>query len=103
MWKEVKRYGVPTQIVDLIKESYRGLCVRANSCADRSKARMYLSPIMFLIVTDAVMRNVTQDRRQGIRWGLVDRLEDLDFADDLSLLSEAWRPDKRGRKGRTQN
>jgi len=43
---------------------------------------MYLSPIMFLIVTDAVMRNVTQDRRRGIRWGLVDRLEDLDFADE---------------------
>ena len=26
-----------------------------------------------------------------IRWGLVDRLEDLDFADDLCLLSEAHR------------
>jgi hypothetical protein len=24
MWKEVKRYGVPKQIVDLIKETYRG-------------------------------------------------------------------------------
>ena len=48
-----------------------------------------LSPIMFLIVIDAVMRNVTRDRRRGIRWGLVGRLEDLDFADDLCLLSEA--------------
>ena len=48
-----------------------------------------LSPIMFLIVIDAVMRNVTRDRRRGIRWGLVDRLEYLDFADDLCLLSEA--------------
>jgi hypothetical protein len=44
---------------------------------------------MFLIVIDAVMGNVTQDRRRGIRWGLVDRLEDLDFADHLCLLSEA--------------
>jgi hypothetical protein len=32
---------------------------------------------------------VTQDRQQSIRWGLVDRSEDLDFADDLCLLSEA--------------
>jgi hypothetical protein len=24
MWKEVKHYGVPTQIVNLIKETYRG-------------------------------------------------------------------------------
>jgi len=31
----------------------------------------------------------TRDRRRGIRWGQVDRLEDLDFADDLCLLSEA--------------
>ena len=44
---------------------------------------------MFLIVIEAVMRNVTRDRRRGIRWGLVGRLEDLDFADDLCLLSEA--------------
>ena len=50
-----------------------------------------LSPLMFLVVIDAVMHNVNRDRRRGIRWGLVDRLEDLDFADDLCLLSEAHR------------
>ena len=50
-----------------------------------------LSPLMFLVVIDAVMRNVNRDRRRGIRWGLVDRLEDVDFADDLCLLSEAHR------------
>jgi hypothetical protein len=43
---------------------------------------------MFLVVIDAVMRSVTQDRRRGIQWGLVNKLEDLDFADDLCLLSE---------------
>ena len=46
---------------------------------------------MFLIMIDAVMCNVNRDRRRGIRWGLVDRLEDLDFADDVCLLSEAYR------------
>jgi hypothetical protein len=45
---------------------------------------------MFLVVIDAVMHNVNRDRR-GIRWGLVDRLEDMGFADDLCLLSEAHR------------
>ena len=43
---------------------------------------------MFLIVIDTVMRNVNRDKRRGIQWGLVDKLEDLDFADDLYLLSE---------------
>jgi len=28
MWKEVKRYGVPTQIVNLIKETYQGYACR---------------------------------------------------------------------------
>jgi hypothetical protein len=31
---------------------------------------------------------MNQDSRQGIPWGLVSNLEDLDFADDLCLLSE---------------
>jgi len=44
---------------------------------------------MFLIVIDTVMRNVNQDRWQGIQWGLVNRLEDLDFVDDMGLLSES--------------
>jgi hypothetical protein len=43
---------------------------------------------MFLIGIDAVMQNVNRDRRRGIQWGLVNKLEDLDFADDLCLLSE---------------
>jgi len=50
---------------------------------------MMMMMIMFLIVIDAVMRNVTRDRWWGIRRGLVDRLEDLDFTDDLCLMSEA--------------
>ena len=48
-----------------------------------------LSPTVFLIVFDAVMQNVNQDRWRGIQWGLVNRLEDLDFADNLCLLSES--------------
>jgi glycosyltransferase A (GT-A) superfamily protein (DUF2064 family) len=37
---------------------------------------------------DTVMRNVNRDRRRGIQWSLVNRLKDLDFANDLCLLSE---------------
>jgi len=44
---------------------------------------------MFLIVIDGVMRNVNRDGRRGVQRGLVNRLEDLDFADDLFLLSES--------------
>ena len=97
MWKNVKPYGVPTQIVTLIKETYRGYACRIVHEGRISKPivvqngvrqECILSPIMFLIVIDAVMRNVNRDTRRGIQWGLVDKLEHLDFAADLYLLSE---------------
>lgn len=98
MWKEVKGYGIPRHLIDLIKETYRGYMCRLvhEDCVSEPfpvtagvRQGCILSPLMFLVVIDAVMHNVNRDRRRGIRWGLVDRLEDLDFADDLCLLSEA--------------
>ena len=44
-----------------------------------------MSGLLFLLVIDWVMRKTTRVKR-GLRWGLV-TLEDLDFADDLALLS----------------
>lgn len=92
----MKRYGVPTQIANLIKETYRGYACRAvheGRVSDPSTVQTavrqgcILSPILFLTVIDAVMRNVNRDRRRrGIQWGLINRLEDL----DLCLLSESY-------------
>ena len=92
----VKRYGVPKQIVILTQETYRGYVCRVVhegqvsepiSVQTRVRQSCILSPTMFLIMIDAVMRNVNWDRWRGIQWSLVNRLEDLDFADDLCLLS----------------
>ena len=67
MWKEVKQYGVPTQIVNLIKETYRGYVCRvvhegrvSQQIPVQTGVRQgcNLSPTIFLIVIDAVMRNV---------------------------------------------
>ena len=33
------------------------------------------------------MRRTTEANRDGIQWTLTTRLEDLDFADDIALLS----------------
>ncbi|XP_076434618.1 uncharacterized protein LOC143274632 [Babylonia areolata] len=35
------------------------------------------------------MKTSTADRRNGIQWALLDQLDDLDFADDLALLSQS--------------
>ena len=46
-----------------------------------------LSPTIFLMVVDWVMRQSTAGQRTGIQWTFKKQLEDLDFADDISLLS----------------
>jgi hypothetical protein len=64
MWKEVKRYGVLTQIINLIKETYRSYACRVVHKGQVSEHILVqtgvrqggiLSPTMFLIVIDAVM------------------------------------------------
>nr|KAG5708827.1 hypothetical protein BaRGS_031981 [Batillaria attramentaria] len=46
-----------------------------------------LSPTIFLMVVDWVMRQATDGKRTGIQWTFSKQLEDLDFADDIALLS----------------
>ena len=49
-----------------------------------------LSPMIFLLVTDWIMRQTTRQAR-GIQWSLTQKLEDLDFADDICLLAHTHR------------
>ncbi|XP_061173378.1 uncharacterized protein LOC133182546 [Saccostrea echinata] len=46
-----------------------------------------MSAVLFNLVIDWVMRKTTEDSPRGIRWCLFSTLEDLDFADDLALMS----------------
>ena len=48
-----------------------------------------LSPFMFLVAIDWIMKTTTKNRRNGIQWTLWSQLDDLDFADDLALLSHS--------------
>ena len=48
-----------------------------------------LSPFLFLLVIDWIMKSSTAGRRNGIQWTLLSQLDDLDFADDLALLSQS--------------
>ena len=43
--------------------------------------------LLFTIVINWVMRQTVDDETRGIRWTPLPVLEDLDFADDLALLS----------------
>ena len=46
-----------------------------------------ISPLLFLLTIDFVMRRATSDLQHGIPWN-ARCLTDLDFADDLALLDE---------------
>lgn len=50
---------------------------------NRSSSRILLSPFLFLLVIDWILKTATSDRRNGMKWT---QLDDLDFADDLALL-----------------
>jgi hypothetical protein len=46
-----------------------------------------LSPIIFLLVLNRIMRKTLGGRKIGIQWDMRDRIEDLEFADDICLLA----------------
>ncbi|KAJ8381626.1 hypothetical protein SKAU_G00024040 [Synaphobranchus kaupii] len=46
-----------------------------------------ISPILFLITIDWITTNTIANKPRGIQWTLFSQLEDLDFADDLAILS----------------
>ncbi|XP_056017380.1 uncharacterized protein LOC130053815 [Ostrea edulis] len=46
-----------------------------------------MSSTLFIIAIDWVMRQTTSDSNRGIRWSIHSTLEDLDFADDIAMLS----------------
>ena len=46
-----------------------------------------MSGLIFIIAVDWVVSRATKDGRRGIRWTPFSQLEDLDYADDIALVS----------------
>ena len=46
-----------------------------------------LSPTLFALAIDWILQQTTHGNRQGIQWSLSSILEDIDYADDIALLS----------------
>ena len=49
-----------------------------------------LSPLLIGINTDRVMKRSMKNKNTGIKWFNNTTLEDLDFADDIALLSHSY-------------
>ena len=96
LWRLLRHYGVPEKITNIIRRSYEGMTCRivhSRQLTDAFEVRTgvrqgcLLSPFMFLLAIDWIMKTSTDQKRNGIQWTLWKQLDDLDFADDLALLS----------------
>ena len=96
LWMLLRHYGIPSKLVNLIKCSYeeaacrvvhQGHLTKSFTVKTGVKQGCLLSPFLFIIAMDWIMRRTTDRKNNGIQWTLMKQLDDLDFADDLAILS----------------
>ena len=93
LWCILWAYGIPQQIIDIIKSFYNNFTCRVDnseiSFEVKSGVRQgcAMSAMLYNMTIDWLKRRTTEDQSWGIRLTLFSTLEDLDFADDLALVS----------------
>ena len=96
LWNLLRHYGVPKKIISLIRCTFQDMSCKITHAGQLSESfevktgvrqGCLLSPFLFLLVIDWIMKTTTTGRNNGIQWTLWTQLDDLDFADDLALLS----------------
>jgi hypothetical protein len=99
MLQTLTEYAIPKKLLSLIRCPYddlkykilhEGKLTDYIEITNGVKQGCILSPIIFLLVLDNVMRKALGNTKMGIQWGMKDRLKDLDFADDVCLLSQRY-------------
>ena len=92
LWKPLRHYGIPEKYIILIQNTYEKCNCRVIHKGVLSELIEVLTELLqgcllFLLVIDWTMLQTTEKHRGGIQWTLTSRLEDLDFADGIALLS----------------
>jgi hypothetical protein len=99
MWSTLKKYGIPRKITQIIKIlydrckckiSHEGKLSEFLEVRNGVRQGCIISPTLFLIILDRVMRRMKGLRKRGIQWNMKERLEDLDYADDICLLAQRF-------------
>ena len=96
LWKLLKIYGILDKLVNMIKAMYRNSKCAVIDGVETSqwfdvksgvKQGCVISGLLFLIVMDWIMTKTVENDNNGIRWNFTTVLEDIDFADNVALLS----------------
>ncbi|CAC5407060.1 unnamed protein product [Mytilus coruscus] len=96
LWQLMRHYGIPEKFITIIRNTYTGMqskiihkgqLTEAFDIAAGERKGCLLSPMLFLLAVDWTMNQATDGRRNGIQWTMFTQLDDLDFADDITLLS----------------
>ena len=99
VWSILRCYGIPEKVIKVIQSFYKD-----SRCAVRADGEVgewfqiitgvrqgcVLSPLIFLLVMDWILRRAADTGKNGLEWVSGQRLTDLDFADDTALLDSTW-------------
>ena len=86
LWKLMRHYGIPEKLVNLVRTSYEGISCQV--CHEGQLSSRFdivtgvrqgclLSPFLFNLAIDWIMREKTTGRRNGLQWTLWRHLDDL--------------------------
>ena len=96
LWKTMRHYGIPEKIVNLVRSLYVGTNCQVSHDGQLSepfqintgvRQGCLLSPFLFTLAVDWILKESTKGKKCGVQWTPWIQLEDLDFADDLALMS----------------
>ena len=95
LWQVMRPYSIPEKFISLIKTIYQGILCRVVHGGQLSekfevtadvRQGCLLSPFLFLLVIDWIMKTITKGRKNDIQWSPGVQSNDLDFADNLASL-----------------
>ena len=99
LWSIIRSYGIPCKMVKVIAyiyEDFECAVIDGSETSDWFKIKSgvkegcMMSGFLFSLALDWTTRKATTDKRRRIWWNFATVLEDLDFADDIALLSSKF-------------
>ena len=94
IWMLMQHYGIPAKFVTLIQQMNENSTSQvihngklSKTFEDWRKTGCILSSLIVIMVIGWIMRDTFKQGRNYIQWTFTKQFDDLDFADDICLLS----------------